>query len=828
MNAVNDIRALYAKAMKTGRATTATIKVSGQECLVEVSPSKDDQQRMHVSILHAPLGMRECNQAEFIYDEEHIGEQLEKFSEKITELEINAMCEKTLSTGESQKSNLIVNGQECEVKVSLGENQQVYVSILYVPLGVRQCQCQTEFIYDGEHTGEQIGRFSEEITRAEINAMYEKTISTGEDQRNNLIVSGQEYEIRIGPGGHQQAYVSILHAPPGSQEGQQVCEFIYKRGESLAEHIAEASKEASKIDDLERVIAPVANCFNQPMPQREADVQIKQIGTMLEDLRAFVQGHEFSDVEMNFLIKKLGQLGGKNMILWSNGNSSTDVSHIAWQIEGLQLLLDAKENGIDGAAAPIIERFHQSIAEKEVDVRMGEIGTILENMRTFVRQNLVSEAGMSILKIMLDRLAGNGDMIQGSNGNSSINECDNPACRSIALQIEGLKLLLDTKANGIDDTFAPIIERLHQSISEDQLNAQMGQLGTILEDLKIFVQGNDLSKNGIAATLRKVIVQLGGNGSTVQLASGNFSINECDNPACRKMAWQIEELQVLLDARANGQVNLEISVSPPIKILNGASHSTLQLAHRGKGGQEPMLLKPCGKKNDFGVETGGYGRNLATSELQDMFVKVGASLGMAVPHVVASVSAAEANGEAYIAMEYLEGATVSGSVGRKQLLYNNEFIRCETWLQLMDILTGQMDRRGDNVMYIENSPIGIDHDFSFPTDPPQKFAGSIPDQLARKIGKHEWADRNYGMPPIIDRQMRDVIGALDLKELEAMYRKCGLTKLELSAAMSRARELKSRVKALSRSQIIAPSAWEANQGRLTDTNSYAARHSAGD
>ncbi|MDR1255783.1 MAG: hypothetical protein LBJ94_02590, partial [Puniceicoccales bacterium] len=161
MNATNDIRALHAKAMKTGCATTATIKVNGQKCLVKVSPPKDGQQQVHVSTLRAPLGMRECSQTEFTYDEKHIGEQLGKFSEKIIEAEINAMCEKTISTSKDQKNSLMINDRKCEVVTGL--------------------------------------------------------TSSGE------------------------AYVVISYTPPDSQKRYHACEFMHKRGESLAEHIAEAS-----------------------------------------------------------------------------------------------------------------------------------------------------------------------------------------------------------------------------------------------------------------------------------------------------------------------------------------------------------------------------------------------------------------------------------------------------------------------------------------------------------------------------------------------------------------------------------------------------------
>jgi hypothetical protein len=400
----------------------------------------------------------------------------------------------------------------------------------------------------------------------------------------------------------------------------------------------------------------------------------------------------------------------------------------------------------------------------------------------------------------------------------------------------------------------PIVNFTHRTVSRREINSRMGEISSALGDVEKFMRQNDLSQDEILA-LKAVLTQLGGNTKMIQRTPfPPRSINECDNiPACRTVAQQIEKSQVWLDAKINGQSGLEKMSFLPAIVLGSGNCGTACLIHRDQNGQEPIVVKIFNSGDEggianaalsqgiTGVASGNYRCNLATSKLQGMVTEVGRSIGVEVPHVIAEVSAAEANGKACIAMEYLEGQTIGSVIdeeertGRDILIYDNEFIRRETWLQLMDILTGQMDRHGDNVMYVGNLPVGIDHDLSFPTKPPRNFADSIPDQLVKFDGQREYAIdgvslRNYGMPPFIDSEMRNVIRALDLKELEAMYGECGLTRPQLSAAMSRARGLKARVEALEQSptkMIIEPDAWASYSPGLNVDNSYAARHATG-
>ncbi|MDR2603393.1 MAG: hypothetical protein LBC11_02435 [Puniceicoccales bacterium] len=197
---------------------------------------------------------------------------------------------------------------------------------------------------------------------------------------------------------------------------------------------------------------------------------------------------------------------------------------------------------------------------------------------------------------------------------------------------------------------------------------------SFLGDVEKFVRENDLTRTEIAE-LKQNLRKLCGD-TTIQWRNGQFSINECDgNPHCRNIALQAESLEILLDAKAHGQVKLERNVPPAVKKLGNGSYNTVSLAHTQKGGKGPIALKPCDQsksKNDqtgfakgasmvqrfIGTASGGYRRNKATARVQDMLCEVGTRMTVKVPRVIATVSAAEINGVPSIAMEMLEGKTV--------------------------------------------------------------------------------------------------------------------------------------------------------------------------
>jgi predicted component of type VI protein secretion system len=212
------------------------------------------------------------------------------------------------------------------------------------------------------------------------------------------------------------------------------------------------------------------------------------------------------------------------------------------------------------------------------------------------------------LKTALGKLVDNKKMIQRSNGNSSINECDSPACRKVALQVKELQSLLDIKADGIDGITNSItdclymLECLHlylpaskgqidEQILKGQIDGKMELVGKKLEEVRTFVQRafmrqenpqmgpigkmverarvsakrtlawqNPLSRASLSA-LKKAMAQLASRADMIQLPNGNFSINKCDNPACREVASQIEELQILLDTKASKVSDIVSSIA---------------------------------------------------------------------------------------------------------------------------------------------------------------------------------------------------------------------------------------------------------------------------
>jgi hypothetical protein len=391
---------------------------------------------------------------------------------------------------------------------------------------------------------------------------------------------------------------------------------------------------------------------------------------------------------------------------------------------------------------------------------------------------------------------------------------------------------------------------------------------TFLGNVKNFVQQNNLTKEDISR-LKQELRNLCSM-PIIECSNGNFSMNECDcDFHCHNIALQAESLEMLLDAKACDQVGLERNVPPKVIALGSGLFNTVQLAHTQKDGKGPIALKPCDLskmqgnpaafargaakvRSQIGTVGGSYRRNQATARVQAMFDCIGLQKGIGVPHVIASVSAAEMNGVPCIAMEALEGRTV-GEIAKvvkeggiqlerqKGMQLINEFICRETWMQIQDVLTGQMNRRGDNVMLTgDGLPVAIDHDLSFPTNPPRNFAGIVPTMIAVPF-RTQWGPMeaaidgkspgNYCMPPVIDREMYDVIMAIDLPRLEATYRDCGLTRTEISAAMARAK----RVKAVAQERkeagrVIEPNQWGSSQlvTQYCDMrNFYAARHLAG-
>jgi hypothetical protein len=415
-----------------------------------------------------------------------------------------------------------------------------------------------------------------------------------------------------------------------------------------------------------------------------------------------------------------------------------------------------------------------------------------------------------------------------------------------------------TKTEKISEFVTFLNEYANRQIPMDDLLNHVFRMKDTLNAMQTFVQKNDLLSDEILM-LKRALTNFSGNKTMIQCPNGSFSISENDwDRNCFDVAISIEAVEILLDAKEMGYVGLEKNSPQPTKPLGKGRYNTVILAYTEKNGKRPIALKPCHQAQNqqdaanfiqviqsmqifVGHASGIYNRNKATSKTQDMLVDIGKKNGITVPHIMASVFAAEMNGIPYIAMEALEGPTVFKDVCEKKNRYDNQFICYETWMQVLDILIGQIDRNSNNVVRTKNGPIAVDHDLSFPIHPPRSFASIVPTVIALHTGQYEdghpiknavdgMASGNYCMPPVIDTDMYNVITKLDLDELVSMYQKCGLTRLEIEAAKARAQALKSKVEELkNRELIIDPKEWACSEKvkQLCNVdNFYALRHCA--
>jgi hypothetical protein len=371
--------------------------------------------------------------------------------------------------------------------------------------------------------------------------------------------------------------------------------------------------------------------------------------------------------------------------------------------------------------------------------------------------------------------------------------------------------------------------------------------------MQTLVQENDLSSDEIS-TLRAIVVNFGSNERLLQFPNKTLSINENDcDYNCLEIAIQLEAIEILLDAKERGYVGLERNGVP--QILGQGQYNVVQLAYTQENKKGPIALKPCDlakEKHDgeaftrtaqltelfIGPPSGIYRRNRITSDLQDMFCDIGKKFKINVPHVIASVFGAEVKKIPCIAMEWLDGLTLCQAARKKQILYDSEFIRRESWMQILDILAGQIDRHPNNVMLTKNGPVAFDHDLSFPTHPPRSFASIIPKVIAMTMGMPEDGrpavavdgvmTHNYCMLPVIDSEMYTIITNLDLQKLKGMYQKRGLPRSAMKAAMARAQALKKKAEKLKqRGLVIEPNEWEHSEKVKTlcsSDNFYAKWH----
>ncbi|MDR2432778.1 MAG: hypothetical protein LBD34_03430 [Puniceicoccales bacterium] len=428
-----------------------------------------------------------------------------------------------------------------------------------------------------------------------------------------------------------------------------------------------------------------------------------------------------------------------------------------------------------------------------------------------------------------------------------------------------------TKTSKFAEFITTLDEYTTNGIDIANLPTHMIEINKTLDNMLAFVLQNDLSPKEISS-LKVAIVNFGSNKEVVRFPDQSLSINESDHDFnCLEIALRIEAVDILLDAKKKGYVGLERN--GPTRTLGKGQYNTVWGVFTKKDGQGPIAIKSCDlfkikkDKKAFaqnvasmkvfnGHGSGSYRRNKATSKVQYMFHAVGKTMGIDVPHVAATVSAGEINGVPCIAIEELDDTSLWQNL---QNLYNRnpksiihdenvlakQIMRDETWLQLQDVLTGQIDRHANNVTLIpmeaakkgrstKNARIvAFDHDMSFPTNPPRSFASIVPESIVSSNYPAEVAfdglkTSNYCMPCIIDTDMFNVIMAIDLNKLENMYKKCGLTRMEISPAMARAQALKNKVRELKQhGLVIKPNEWEQSEkvrSLCNNRNCYARWH----
>jgi hypothetical protein len=258
-----------------------------------------------------------------------------------------------------------------------------------------------------------------------------------------------------------------------------------------------------------------------------------------------------------------------------------------------------------------------------------------------------------------------------------------------------------------------------------------------------------------------------------------------------------------------------------------------------------------GTESVIGSSMGTYRRNMAHNCVQQMAASFGC------PPVFVKTSAGILNegksNKICMVMDFIDGETVEAAVssagkngaagGTSQVHIDGEFMRWSTWMQLLDVLTGQCDRHGANVMLMGKGQIGagdgrkgdvtlagkeqgaIDHEISFPTS----YANTLDFVKHSEITSLPTDPRQgFAIPPVIDQEMGNFVTKLNLGALEKSYKACGLTKPEIECAIHRARLLKQAVLQMhTNNAIINKSAWGGickDKNKFTKSNCYAMYH----
>lgn len=222
---------------------------------------------------------------------------------------------------------------------------------------------------------------------------------------------------------------------------------------------------------------------------------------------------------------------------------------------------------------------------------------------------------------------------------------------------------------------------------------------------------------------------------------------------------------------------------------NGADVMTGALKPLGSMAGAALL---AGRDDDLGTETHVLERNLATQRLAE---RIGA-------HVIAGgVPAQTAQGKPALLMELVHGQTVPERLeAHQEVLDGPELRRGLVGLQVVDILTAQVDRNLDNIMLKRESgrdiPVGIDNDISFVTASSLTELHSYINSKAKPVG----------MPVVLDESMCEKVISMTRQDLASIMGPNLATPGRLDAAADRLAELQAHIQS-GRVLVVADNDW---------------------